>query len=217
MSHPSDRETALLATSVKDAFDYAFDLHAHQCRKGTDIPYVSHLMSVAALTLESGGRDAEVMAAFLHDAVEDQGGEATLREIKRRFGERVAWMVDGCTDSCENPKPDWRVRKERYVARIAEAPLEIKRISICDKLHNIRCTVQEYRQEGEALWDKFSGKRDLIDWYYPMLLQAYRVQSLPTGLAAFVEEIEHLANFLQDMANQQAYVPEGPFKRDRMA
>lgn len=207
----------ILSPAIKAAFDYAFDLHLQQARKGTDIPYISHLMGVASLTLESGGSEGEVIAALLHDAVEDQGGSQTLQEIERRFGAEVACMVDGCTDSADSPKPPWRSRKEAYVAKMSEAPLTVRRISICDKLHNIRCTVQEYRQDGEVLWEKFSGKRDLIDWYYPALLAAYRTQPLPTRLAAFVEEIERLSHYLQDMAAPQSYTLHEPFKSDKSA
>jgi (p)ppGpp synthase/HD superfamily hydrolase len=93
------------------ALDYAARLHKYQCRKGTSIPYITHLLAVASLVGENGGTEEEVVAALLHDAPEDQGGEATLEDIRTNFGDEVAKTVDGCTDTYEDPKPPWRERK----------------------------------------------------------------------------------------------------------
>src|SRR4249919_2359346 len=113
---PSD--PPLVTDRFRQALDYASELHAWQSRKGTQIPYVSHLLAVCALVLEDGGDEDEAIAALLHDAVEDQGGKPVLEEIRRRFGGRVAGIVAECTDTDEVPKPPWRTRKEEYIARL---------------------------------------------------------------------------------------------------
>ncbi|MEI8132902.1 MAG: HD domain-containing protein, partial [Leptolinea sp.] len=87
----------ILKDRFKEALCYATDLHAEQIRKGSGVPYVAHLLGVASLVLEYGGSEDEAIAALLHDAVEDQGGQKTRQEIAQRFGENVAQIVDGCT------------------------------------------------------------------------------------------------------------------------
>jgi (p)ppGpp synthase/HD superfamily hydrolase len=107
---------------ITDRFDqalvYASRLHRDQWRKGTQIPYVSHLLSVAALVIEHGGDEDQAIAALLHDAVEDQGGAPILDEIREQFGDRVAKIVNECTDAWEEPKPPWRARKESSLAKL---------------------------------------------------------------------------------------------------
>ena len=107
-----------LTARFRSAMDYAFELHQNQFRKGAHTPYVAHLLGVTALVLEDGGDEDHAIAALLHDAVEDQGGIQTLDEIRLRFGETVAKIVDGCTDSYKKPKPPWRARKERYLKHL---------------------------------------------------------------------------------------------------
>src|SRR3954468_6220979 len=104
----------MLTKRFDDAFQYAHTLHQEQTRKGTAIPYVSHLLSVAALVIEHGGNEDQAIAALLHDAPEDQGGAKTLADIRVRFGDAVANIVSDCTDSWTEPKLDWRPRKEAY-------------------------------------------------------------------------------------------------------
>ena len=127
------------------ALDYAVRLHDGQMRKGTDIPYVSHLLAVAALVMESGGDQDETIAALLHDAVEDCGGRPVLNEIRSRFGDRVADIVDGCTDAYTEPKPPWKARKEQYLHHLEDASESILLVSNADKLHNARAILTDYR------------------------------------------------------------------------
>ena len=105
----------MLTERFDSAFRYAHRLHREQTRKGTTTPYISHLMSVAALVIEHGGNEDQAIAALLHDAAEDQGGEATLAKIRRTFGPAVAAIVSDCTDAWTEPKPSWRPRKEAYL------------------------------------------------------------------------------------------------------
>ena len=184
----------------EEALVYATQLHAAQRRKGSDIPYVAHLLAVAALVLEDGGGEDEAIAGLLHDAVEDQGGAPTRAEIRRRFGDRVTAIVDGCTDADTVPKPPWRARKERYVAHVKEAPADVRRVSAADKLHNARAILADYRAQGEALWSRFKGGREGTLWYYRALIGAYREAATePSGL---LDELERVVSKLERLAGQ---------------
>jgi (p)ppGpp synthase/HD superfamily hydrolase len=157
-----------------DAFEFAFELHANQTRKGNTIPYVAHLMSVASIVLEHDGTEDEAIAALLHDAIEDQGGDTTRRLIRSRYGDAVTDIVDGCTDAETIPKPPWQQRKEAYVAHIAAASHSVRLVASADKLHNARAILADYRQLGDALWSRFSGGRDGTLWYYRSLADVFR-------------------------------------------
>jgi (p)ppGpp synthase/HD superfamily hydrolase len=153
---------------------FATRKHAGQHRKGTAVPYVAHLLSVAGLVLEVGGDEDLAIAALLHDVVEDCGGAPMLREIRRRFGKRVAHVVDGCTDTDLDPKPPWRQRKEDYVAHLRTADADTRLVSAADKLHNVRSIVAAYREIGDRVWERFHGKRDGTLWYYRALLDEFQ-------------------------------------------
>ena len=185
-----------MSERFEDAFLYAARLHARQVRKGSGIPYVSHLMSVCALVLENGGGEDEAIAALLHDAVEDQGGEPTLVEIRARFGPRVAEIVDGCTDTDQEPKPPWRPRKEEFLVALRSASPEVRRVVACDKLHNARSTVRDYRLYGEAIWSRFTGRRDGTLWYYRALVGVLRSEEL----APLVQELDRVVTELEALA-----------------
>jgi (p)ppGpp synthase/HD superfamily hydrolase len=150
----------------ENALIYAACLHREQTRKGTGTPYVTHLLAVAAIVGENGGTEDEVISALLHDAPEDAGGEARLEEIRARFGDPVADIVAGCTDTYEDPKPPWRARKEAYLDHLAEAQAPVRLVSAADKLHNARSVLADYRTAGEDLWDRFNGGREGTLWYY---------------------------------------------------
>jgi len=180
------------------ALDYAARLHGGQQRKGTAVPYVSHLMAVASLVLEHGGDEDEAIAALLHDAVEDQGGRETAADIDARFGRRVAEIVAGCTDADTQPKPPWRPRKEAHLARLRDSSPSVRLVVTADKLHNARSITLEYRASGEALWSRFSGGREGTLWYYRAAVEALtaagpeRGSALLRELARVVEELERL-------------------------
>jgi (p)ppGpp synthase/HD superfamily hydrolase len=163
-----------LTSRFNDAFRYASELHANQMRKKTGRPYIGHLIGVASIVLQYGGDEDQAIAALLHDAVEDAGGRPTLEEIRRRFGERVAHIVEGCTDTFEDPKPEWRPRKEDYIAHVRHADAETRLVSAADKLYNAREIILDLRQHGETVWERFTGKRDGALWYYRALVDAFR-------------------------------------------
>jgi GTP pyrophosphokinase len=184
-----------LTTRFTQAFLFAFQLHAGQSRKGSRTPYIAHLIGVAALVLEYGGDEDQAIAALLHDAVEDQGGIRTLEEIHRRFGERVAVIVAGCTDAYTVPKPPWRERKERYIQHLAEASPDVWLVSLADKVHNARSVLADLRREGEGVWDRFKGGKTGTLWYYHSLLNAFRRLSdspLSEELDRVVADIEQI-------------------------
>jgi (p)ppGpp synthase/HD superfamily hydrolase len=156
------------------AFQFAAEKHAGQTRKASTIPYLAHLMGVASLVLEAGGREDLAIAALLHDVVEDCGGAPMLKEVRRRFGRRVAKIVDGCTDSDTDPKPPWRERKENYLRHLKRADAGTRLVSAADKLNNIRSILTDYREIGESVWARFNGGRDGTLWYYRALRDEFR-------------------------------------------
>ncbi len=156
-----------------DAFRYAHELHRAQRRKGTSIPYLAHLMSVAALVLEHGGDQDQAIAALLHDGPEDCGGEPVLREIEQRFGSDVAHIVADCTDAWTEPKPAWRARKEAYLARLPEEPERSLLVSLADKTHNAEAVLYDWRVLGEAVWPRFNGGAEGTRWYYGALARFF--------------------------------------------
>lgn len=179
-----------------EALVYATYLHAAQRRKGTQVPYVAHLLAVAAIVLEAGGTEDEAIAALLHDAVEDQGGAIVLQAIRERFGDEVAGIVRGCTDAEVFPKPEWRVRKETYLAHIATAPPSTRLVSSADKLHNARALLCDYRTHGESIWSRFNGGRDGTLWYYRSLVNAFHA----AGTSRIVDELTRVVDDLERAA-----------------
>jgi len=181
-----------LTSRFDAAFAYASELHRQQARKGTEIPYLSHLMSVASLALEHGANEDEAIAALLHDAVEDQGGDPIEAQIRARFGDAVADIVKGCTDSTVIPKPPWAERKARYVEHIATASASVRLVSASDKLHNATCLLKAYRLHGNETWARFNATEAQSLWYYNALVRAYRAAGggpLVEELARVVEEL----------------------------
>ena len=163
----------VLRDRFTDAFAHAIQLHALQARKGTAIPYVTHLMSVCSLVLEDGGDEDQAVAALLHDGPEDQGGQPVLDEIRRRFGDPVANLVDGLTDTLNSPKPKWRPRKKAYLARLENEPMSVLRVSLADKLHNLRSIAVDHAATGDAVWARFNAGRPAQAWYFGALLDVF--------------------------------------------
>ena len=156
-----------------EALNFAFKLHSKQFRKGIKIPYFFHLSSVSNHVIENGGDTDEAIAGLLHDAVEDQGGEKTLKLIKKKFGNKVAKIVEDCTDAKVIPKPHWFERKKQYILDLKKKPQSSLLLSICDKTHNATCIVNDYSRVGKKLWKRFSAKPKQIYWYYESLEKCY--------------------------------------------
>jgi (p)ppGpp synthase/HD superfamily hydrolase len=190
---------------------YAFRLHAGQRRKGSNVPYIGHLLGVASLVIEAGGSEDEAIAALLHDAVEDQGGEPTRQAIASLFGGHVAEIVSHCTDadplSPERTAQNWKVRKERYLKALRDAPLEVLRVSLSDKLYNARTILFDLRVHGDTVWSRFKSSddypaRDRQLWYYRSLVEAFRAAgNVDQRLAPLVGELDLVVSDIEQLAS----------------
>ena len=191
-----------LSTRFEEALVYACRAHAEQIRKGTEVPYVSHLLAVAAFTLENGATENVAIAALLHDVVEDAGGMTRLDDVRARFGNEVAEIVLGCSDAFENPKPPWRERKESFLTRLRTASPSVLLVACCDKLHNARSVAADLSVCGDGFWERFTGGRDGTLWYYREVLKVFRTSAVPRRLVEELDrciaEIHRLAGYPQE-------------------
>lgn len=173
MSKIDDMNTKL-TDKFESALVYATRLHANQTRKISGVPYISHLLSVAALVIEAGGTEEQAIAALLHDSIEDQGGKPTREEIRQQFGETVVAIIDGCTEWDTPPKPPWQERKTRYLDKLRHASPSVRLVSLADKLHNARSLLADWRQHGDVIWTEFSSGKDKTLWFYQSLVKVYQ-------------------------------------------
>ena len=189
-----------LTPRFEDALVFAARLHGGDVRKGTTIPYVSHILGVASIALEHGANEDEAIGALLHDTVEDAKGdpESVRTEIRRRFGTAVLDIVDGCTDARIKPKPPFRERKERYIVHLPEASPSVRLVSASDKLYNARAILSDYRGIGEARWARFNGGRSGTLWYYRTLADAFRT----LGPGRLAEELDRVVSEIEQLAGQ---------------
>lgn len=190
----STASAPMLTGRFQRAFTLASQIHATQLRKGTRIPYLAHLMSVAALVLEHGGGEDAAIGGLLHDSVEDSpDGAATEAQIRREFGDHVATIVLGCSDAIAvpgRPKPPWRDRKTTYIEHLAqETDPDILLVSACDKLHNARTILADLRTVGSAVWERFSQSDPAAQiWYYQSLADCFGGRILD-GLAGELDRV----------------------------
>jgi (p)ppGpp synthase/HD superfamily hydrolase len=193
-----------MRTMLTERFDaallFAHEVHRTQTRKGTPVPYVAHVLGVATLTLEYGGEETEAIGALLHDAIEDApaalgGAQGVRARIREEFGETVLGIVEHCTDTDQQPKPPWRVRKSNYLAHLPTAPPDALLVSAADKLYNATAVLRDFRAHGEALWQRFNadaGKAGTIG-YYRALADIYTRQ-LPNPISA---DLQRLVSMLE--------------------
>ncbi len=191
--------TLKLTDKFETALVYATRLHTNQTRKISGVPYVAHLLSVAALVLEAGGTEEETIAGLLHDAVEDQGGSQTREEIRQIFGDEVVKIIDGCTESDIYPKPPWQERKHKYLENLRHASASVRRVSLADKLHNARSLLADCRQNGDSaaakgdrIWSEFKAGKAGTLWFYQELLKVYQA----TGTDLLTEEFSRVVEEL---------------------
>ena len=183
-----------LSERFEDALAWASALHRRQARKAPAVPYVSHLLAGCSLVLEAGGDEDEAIAALLHDAVEDQGGAPRLHEIRSRYNDRVAQIVDGCTDAYESPKPAWQKRKQDFISSLDEATESVLLVVAADKLHNAQSTIDSLQAEGPSVWDRFRGRERTL-WYYRQVAEALErrgANNLTRRLRRAVDVLESL-------------------------
>jgi len=186
-----------LSRQFEKALVYATRAHGDQTRKKTGIPYIAHILGVSAIAMEYGANETEAIAALLHDAVEDCGGERRLRDIEKKFGKTVTKIVDGCTDTYETPKPPWRQRKEAYLAHLKNSNSATRLVSASDKLHNTRAILAELRRHGLEVFGRFGGKKDGTLWYYRALVTAFREHGDHTDL---VDELDRVVTQIEKLS-----------------
>ncbi|OKH21456.1 phosphohydrolase [Hydrococcus rivularis NIES-593] len=182
-----------LTSRFEEALIYATQLHACQIRKASGVPYISHLLSVTALVLEDGGNEDEAIAALLHDAIEDQGGDKIRQEIYQKFGESVASIVEECTESDTIPKPPWKERKLAAIARLRDASPQVRRVIIADKLHNARSILVDWHRYGEEIWTRFKGGKEGTLWFYRAIIESDRNR----GFNVLTEELDRVVKQLE--------------------
>jgi len=188
--HQSDK--VILGYQFEQALVYVTRLHRQQHRKVVPTPYVGHLLAVSALVLEDGGAEVEAIAALLHDAIEDQGGEATRQELLRRFGVEVTTIVEGCTEPAWQAQQTWRQHKQQYLAKIRQGSTAVHRVALADKLHNGRSLLHHLQQRGAHVWSAFRASPDDLLWLYESqvaLFEAIHPGWMAVELAAIVAEM----------------------------
>jgi (p)ppGpp synthase/HD superfamily hydrolase len=188
----------MLTERIGRALTLAVEAHDGQKRKGTDIPYLAHPMGVASIALDHGADEDQAIAALLHDAVED-GGQHFAKIIRDQFGERVANIVQGCTDGVPNAngnKEPWLLRKERYIAHLRQSSDDVLLVSGSDKLHNARAIIEDLLNIGHSVFDRFTATPDQTIWYYETLSEIFTERGTPIAkpLADTVARMKQLAN-----------------------
>jgi len=186
-----------LSQKSEEALVDATRAHCNQTRKKTGIPYIAHILGVTAIALEYGGDETEAIGALLHDIVEDCGGAERLVEIRKKFGDAVAKIVDGCTDTNQTPKPPWRERKEAYLAHLKESDSSTRLVSASDKLHNTRAILADLRRHGLEVFERFSGKKEGTLWYYRALVTAFRQHGDHTDL---IDELDRVMTEIERLS-----------------
>jgi (p)ppGpp synthase/HD superfamily hydrolase len=188
----------LYSDRMSEALSAAAQIHATQVRKGTDIPYLSHLLGACSIALEYGADEYEAIAALLHDAIEDGEPTEAARATVWSFGPEVGRIVEGCTDADTHPKPPWRRRKEEYLSSLATKDYSTLLVSASDKLHNARSIVRDLRGVGDRVWGRFSVSKQETLWYYRSLVTAYRAN--PAHTPALVDELDRAVTEMETLA-----------------
>ena len=183
----------MLSDRFFTAVRYAADAHAGQLRKGTSVPYFGHLIGVASIVLDAGGDEDEAIAALLHDAAEDAGGRERHDDIRTGFGDRVARIVEACTDAWTTPKPPWMERKRAYVEHARRLAADELRVSAADKVHNAYAILRDLRARGDVVWERFNAPASDVLWYYEALVRAFR----EAGGGPLVEELARIVRGIE--------------------
>jgi (p)ppGpp synthase/HD superfamily hydrolase len=209
------KTTTLKPLSIRfdHALLFAAQVHRNQDRKKSGIPYLSHLMGVAAIVLDYGGDEDMGIAALLHDAAEDHGGRAMLNSIELMFGKRVAKIVDGCTDSYGDEgkrKPKWYPRKMRYIRRVRNEDAETRFVSAADKLYNARAILRDVRQVGDSAFVRFAAPKAKVLWYYRALVTAFRAGGVTHLLKPLLDDLDRVVTELEHLALVEAAAEVSP-------
>jgi len=211
-----DRKFVPLSTRFDHALLFASQVHRHQDRKKSGIPYLSHLLGVASIVLDYGGDEEMAIGALLHDAVEDHGGRPMLKAIEQLFGPRVAKIVDGCTDSyVEDPKKkeNWERRKVRYLHRVRHEDAETRFVSAADKLYNARAILRDLRNDGDIAFARFTAPKAKTLWYYRSLVREYRLGGVTHRLKPLIDDLDRVVTELEHVSGIFA-APAQPLERE---
>lgn len=179
----------VLGDRFRQALDFAAEVHADQRRKGGEIPYLGHLLAVAATVIEAGGSEDTVIAALLHDTLEDHPDRVSAGDLAERFGPEVARIVGACSDTTVHPKPPWRARKEAYLARLGTEDEAVLLVSLADKLHNVTALRRDLEAHGAPTWQRFNAGPAEQLWYYQSLLAVFRNRLAGTDRRGLVHEL----------------------------
>jgi len=182
-----------LTQRFDEAARYAREAHEGQSRKGSNVPYIAHLLGVTSIVLDDGGSEDEAIAALLHDTAEDCGGRPRLEDIRARFGDDVAKIVEDCTDSWETPKKPWAERKQAYAAHARTLAPSSLRVSAADKVHNTYAILRDLRNDGDAVWGRFNASADDVLAYYQALVRSYR----EAGGGKLVDELARIVRGIE--------------------
>lgn len=183
----------VLGERFEAAVGYAMSAHRNQVRKGGDTPYLSHLLGVTSIVLDDGGDEDDAIAALLHDVAEDHGGRERLDDVRSRFGDKVARIVEACTDSWTTPKEPWIDRKTRYVEHARHLAVDELRVSAADKVHNAWSMLRDLRSVGDRTWNRFNARPDDVMWYYQSLVRSFR----DAGGSPLVEELARIVRGIE--------------------
>jgi len=183
---------------MHDALAAGARLHKHQRRKGTTIPYLTHLLGTCSIALEYGANEDQAIAALLHDVIEDVEPVELARGEVATFGPEVLRIVEACTDTDVRPKPPWRERKEAYIAHLGEADAAVLLVSASDKLHNATAIIHDLHRHGASVWDRFNAPRDDTLWYYRALVDAFRAN--PAHVPALIDELDQAVTEMERLA-----------------
>lgn len=209
-----------LTSRYTRAVDVARVLHAADTRKKSNVPYLAHLLSVSAIVLEHGGNEDQAIAALLHDAAEDHGGQSRADAIRAQFGDAVADIVIACSDSLvedRRNKAPWWPRKVAYLDRLAGVPVEAALVSAADKLHNARSVLTDYRAVGDALWSRFNSDAGIVGslWHYTRLTEILTDRLNGTPGAALTAELVRTVGEITAHARELGHPVDGHLAEGR--
>ena len=185
-----------LSSRFDRALVYASEIHRGQTRKGGSVPYIAHLLGVASIVLEHGATEDEAIGALLHDAAEDAGGHERIDDIRERFGDKVADIVDACSDTMVIPKPPWRKRKEDHIDHLKKASTSVRLVVAADKLYNAQSMIRDHRIHGDSLWSRFNAPKEDTVWFYRSVTEALR----HAGPCPLIDELDRCVTELERVA-----------------
>lgn len=188
----------MLSVNYLTAMGLAFKHHQTQERKDSGIPYISHLLSVSALVMEFGGTEEQAIAGLLHDVLEDSKDPNAEQDIYINFGPSMVDLVKELSDTTIQPKPPWKERKEAYMEHLRNDVSDTALlVSMCDKLHNLRSIIFDYKRIGDEIFEKFRGKKEGTLWYYRTLTDIFKERNKSTNLKInlLIQELENLLDW----------------------